>query len=901
MADIDLKIVTNLSKFVKEFRDAQVAVNKFDSELKRRLREEKEVLRQQELAVKRLRDAFESAAPGKAKQQALEQLKRARKDAAITQKDVESMSAALENADKKVNKLSGTLKKYLGVTALAVTAYKAFKAVIASTTTATEAFDRAVAGVKASLDVLAKSFASGDFSKLGERMREARRAAQDYSDALAEISKEERALMLQRSKTEAELKGLEAKMIETGVSPEEREKALNEWIEIQTKFANQEREIANKRLDAASKAVGARVKLDNKELQELIIRYNENKSIMELSLEYEEKYVNALLRLRKVENTFPVKEGTINARLRKMVRNMEGKRLDEMRAAIEENHRLLQERIKNETDLSEAEVAEYAKRVKNLGLANKKELDLVADAMKKKFEADAIENELQAKTQRRRNMIEEAKRRDAEKAAAERKRLQDELLKGDEEFYKRLNQLKESNEQARIGMMEGEMQILVQLMHERKNLLNMEETMLKEFHERARREKELGIIDEAEMERRLKITKLDEIHQAIELLTQEAQAKIAELLKRSRKELLDEEEKDDAERLRYIREREMTELELVDASEVAKLELKLKYLREDRDNLKHENAEVLEAMRLAMDELIKLVEKQIKIFKSKSKEFSLAKLLGIDEKYIDATRTAARELTRVLDDIFAQRVRDAERTRSLLDRQIQETQMAMNAELALLEAGYASNVRAKQDEIAKLQQVRQKALQEEEAAIKAKNALDTIQQISSLVTASANIYSSLSVLPGGIALASTIIAAMFAGFLKAKAEAAKVTLAKGGLIDEYGEVKGKRHSQGGERLLDHVEVEGGEKIGVFNRLASKKFDKQIRFAVEEFNDGRIPIFKTPAGTQIVNNNMDIRKLHDIDDKLAVLNEFFQRNGIVTYSGNTRIETRKNHTRVIRNG
>ena len=124
--------------------------------------------------------------------------------------------------------------------------------------------------------------------------------------------------------------------------------------------------------------------------------------------------------------------------------------------------------------------------------------------------------------------------------------------------------------------------------------------------------------------------------------------------------------------------------------------------------------------------------------------------------------------------------------------------------------------------------MRQQALVEEEEAIKKQKVFNTILQTTNLITASSEIFKTLAKFgPVGVALAIGTIATMFGAFISAKANASSVTqLAEGGSGDEAGMITGKRHSQGGERFLDHVEVESGESWGVLSRPASRSM---VRF------------------------------------------------------------------------
>jgi hypothetical protein len=186
-----------------------------------------------------------------------------------------------------------------------------------------------------------------------------------------------------------------------------------------------------------------------------------------------------------------------------------------------------------------------------------------------------------------------------------------------------------------------------------------------------------------------------------------------------------------------------------------------------------------------------------------------------------------------MDEMYQARVDDAQRTRELLDTQIAEANEALNQEIELQKAGYASNVIGKKKELADLQIQRDLAIKKEEEALKRQRQLDTIQQTTSLITASANIFKGFSLLPlGGQILAIASVTAMFAAFAASKIKAASATkLEKGG----YGEVHGRTHSLGGESFTDHIEVEDQEKWGVLSRPASKKYGKAFYQVVDGFN------------------------------------------------------------------
>lgn len=122
---------------------------------------------------------------------------------------------------------------------------------------------------------------------------------------------------------------------------------------------------------------------------------------------------------------------------------------------------------------------------------------------------------------------------------------------------------------------------------------------------------------------------------------------------------------------------------------------------------------------------------------------------------------------------------------------------------------------------------------------KAKSTIDSIEQVSSLIVASANIFKALSPIPFiGVPLAITTIGAMFTAFAASKAAAAQsVNKAESG----QRVARGRRHSSGGNkyRSIDGndpniLEIEEGE--WVINRDSSEKYDDLLG----AINDDELP-------------------------------------------------------------
>ena len=124
-------------------------------------------------------------------------------------------------------------------------------------------------------------------------------------------------------------------------------------------------------------------------------------------------------------------------------------------------------------------------------------------------------------------------------------------------------------------------------------------------------------------------------------------------------------------------------------------------------------------------------------------------------------------------------------------------------------------------------------------------AIDSITQASSLVTASANIWSALSGIKYiGPALAIAAIATMWGSFAMAKVKAAQVS----GQTEQYGDgtvelLQGGSHASGHDIDLGTKKdgtrrrAEGGEFFAVINKRNSRRFRDIIPDVINSFNDG----------------------------------------------------------------
>lgn len=189
--------------------------------------------------------------------------------------------------------------------------------------------------------------------------------------------------------------------------------------------------------------------------------------------------------------------------------------------------------------------------------------------------------------------------------------------------------------------------------------------------------------------------------------------------------------------------------------------------------------------------------------KTGKKSTSIWELIGIDpdsekgREQVEVIKDASSTVIRIIDEVYAKRVEDAQRRRELLDTQISEVQAEVETEVELYKAGYASNVKAKQKELADLKKQRDTALVQEKEAVKQQQSIERTSQAISLASSVANILKAFTKMgPIGIILAGAAIGAIFKIWGDAKAKVKEsVGFAKGGYT---GDSRGYRDDTGEE-------------------------------------------------------------------------------------------------------
>lgn len=267
---------------------------------------------------------------------------------------------------------------------------------------------------------------------------------------------------------------------------------------------------------------------------------------------------------------------------------------------------------------------------------------------------------------------------------------------------------------------------------------------------------------------------------------------------------------------------------------------------------------------------------------------TLLEKLGFDDDQVDALKDAVNIVIEQLQSIVDAEVEMSKQIVEAAEARVEAAQKAYDAEIEARNNGYANNVATARKELEqekKNQQEKQKML---EAAQRRQESLNSITQASSLITASANLWSSFSSIPiVGPALALAAIATMWTSFATAKVKAKQVTASQS---DEYGEgglefLEGGSHASGNDidlgvknKKKHRMKAEGGEALAIINKNKTRKYRKILPDVINSLNKGIFEdkyanAFNRDADADIFINqsNADLRKIESSLDKIIKQN------------------------------
>lgn len=284
--------------------------------------------------------------------------------------------------------------------------------------------------------------------------------------------------------------------------------------------------------------------------------------------------------------------------------------------------------------------------------------------------------------------------------------------------------------------------------------------------------------------------------------------------------------------------------------------------------------------------------------------------LNLDDDQKEAISTSVSFAIEQLNSFLDAKVQAADAAVSAADKEVDASQRQLDAELEARANGYANNVAMAQKELDVAKKNQEKALKEQQKAQKAQAAIQTIQQIGNLVTASALIWSQL-----GFPFAIPAIAIMWGSFAAAKIKAAQLSKsANAGGSESYGDGTVELLAGGSHQSGDDVDLgtkpdgtrrraEGGEFFAVINKRNSRRFRRLIPDVINSLNRGTFPqkylnAYNTDGVNVTVQQN-NAPDLQDLKDDVREIKEQNRRRRYVDGNGNV-IEVYKNLTRKIKN-
>lgn len=359
-----------------------------------------------------------------------------------------------------------------------------------------------------------------------------------------------------------------------------------------------------------------------------------------------------------------------------------------------------------------------------------------------------------------------------------------------------------------------------------------------------------------------------------------------------------------------------SEFDLLRNSEARKTQFRLQAKKERLQKVLELNQQAAKKMSdvevQTIQNTIKKIDQEIEQSKGEERGTDIYGLFGLnlDDDQKEAINTSMQYALDALNTFTAARVAAADAAVEQADKEVSAAQSALDAELEARANGYANNVVQAQKELDLAKKNQEKALKEQQKAQKQQAAIQTLQQIGNMVTATALIWSQL-----GFPLAIPAIAVMWASFAASKIKAAQLAKQTGGTggTETYGDgtvelLEGGSHQSGNDIDLGtkpdgtRRRAEGGEFFAVINKRSSRRFGKIIPDVINSLNNGTfahkyLKSYSDGDGLtlNVTGQSPDLRNL---SDDVREIKEQNRRRVYVDGDGNT-IESYKNLKRKIK--
>jgi hypothetical protein len=215
------------------------------------------------------------------------------------------------------------------------------------------------------------------------------------------------------------------------------------------------------------------------------------------------------------------------------------------------------------------------------------------------------------------------------------------------------------------------------------------------------------------------------------------------------------------------------------------------------------------------------------------------------QAFVGAFEQAMSSAFEYMDEWMDKRIEMAEVAVEAAEKESEAAKTALDYEMEARANGYANNVELARKEYEEKLQLEKDAIAEKERLEKIQEGIDSATQMSSLITATANLLAGYSGIPlVGQILAAAAIATMWGTFAAAKVTAAQMTATKYGEgMSEYLDYGGSHASGhdidfGADKNGRRRRVERGEMIGVINKRNVEKYGvSRITDIIQSLNKG----------------------------------------------------------------
>lgn len=749
--------------------------------------------------------------------------------------------------------LKSKLGLVIGLVGAGVGAFKLFKASVSSTQATSDALAFSMAELSAIWDRFAKSMATLDFRGFIRDAAESARAGRELAMVLDEVFERTNSARLLRSALSAENAMLEETARNAALPYKERLAAANKYIANVRPIYEQEQETAKRVANAQLEylftvtnqrqyATDAERERAKQEFADNIKNYNLNESLILQAFTYN----------KTVDNR------------KKIFDN------------VTSSSQAMWESLQKQADAMDRQIAQTPEAVK--AFANfARQYNITSDEQVKAYvdaqvAADEATAALQTQNKRFINLTHSIEASITKEAEAQSKARQKAIEDEKKAEGKRQEELKKSAEEAAKYAQE-QIALQQQILQAQLTSINTQIAITQEGTDEMLRLRIEALNKQRDIELFQNKNKAEELR-TDELLIN---AKYDQLILRESSKFYTQRANEEFAQQQAL---DASEFALLQTTEQEKTRFRLQQEKARLQKileLNETNAEKLSETEIATirNTIAKIDKEYAKAGRGQKDTFDLIGLGGLDDDQKAAMDSAVQATLANVASIIDAWKQAAEARVQAAETSVESAKTELDAEIEARDNGYANNVAQAQRNLDLKKKELADAQKEKEKATKAQLLLDTITQTASLITASANIWASLSVIPiVGPALAIAALATMWGSFAIAKVKAAQV--ASSG-TESYGEgtvelLEGGSHASGHDidmgRKKDGTRrrAEGGEFFAVINKHNSRRYRSIIPDVINSFNDGSFSQKYQRANGAVSNiamamgNGTDISKL-----------------------------------------